>query len=227
MSGTSDPRDEEAERALRAGMQTTVLSPEALQRIRLATEAEWRANTLDRRPRVGLMAAASVLLMVGLGAFTLYVVNTAPTVGLPMGTIARFEPPGIENRVLLGSDQPLRMGESLRVSQSIAARGNTLVSLASGGNLRVARGTEFEVEAPDKVRLESGELYVDMPPGARAADGFVITTKACHCWSSCSGWAVRQDASWCWSTTRCGTRSRRRACMAMCVACRRSRRCAR
>ena len=33
-----------AERALREGLRTPALSPEAMQRIRAATQAEWRAN---------------------------------------------------------------------------------------------------------------------------------------------------------------------------------------
>src|SRR5688500_460347 len=172
--------DDEAERALRTGLQAKVLSPEALQRIRLATEAEWRANTRSRGPRrwAGLAAAASVVMIVGLAALTLYLVNAAPAPDLPLGTIARSESPGIERHRLLGGNQPLRVGESLDVSQSLITRGATLVSLAAGGNLRVARGTEFEIESQERVKLERGEVYVDIPPGAHAADDFIITTVA-------------------------------------------------
>jgi ferric-dicitrate binding protein FerR (iron transport regulator) len=181
-STTDDPRgdEDEAERALRSGLHASVLSPEALQRIRLATEAEWRANTQDRRSRRwgGLAAAASVVLVAGLGAFTLYLANAAPGAGAAMGTIARAESPGIVNRLLLRPDQSLRVGQSLHASQSLTALGDALVSLAAGGNLRVARGTGFEIESPNKVRLEHGEIYVDIPPGGRAADTFMITTAA-------------------------------------------------
>ncbi len=48
MSDSKDSNDGEdedvAERALREGLRTPALSPEAMQRIRAATQAEWRAN---------------------------------------------------------------------------------------------------------------------------------------------------------------------------------------
>ena len=57
-------------------------------------------------------------------------------------------------------------------------RGDSLVTLAGGGNLRVARASAIEVMAANAVRLERGELYVDIPPGSRGSDRFVVVTPA-------------------------------------------------
>jgi ferric-dicitrate binding protein FerR (iron transport regulator) len=72
---------------------------------------------------------------------------------------------------------PLAEGASVRVFQDLQARGEALIELAGGGNLRVARATEIEIVASDAVRLRRGEIYVDIPPGAN--DGrFRVVTRA-------------------------------------------------
>ena len=55
MSDLNDTNGEDegvAERALREGLRTPALSPEAMQRIRAATQAEWRANVQAPAPAV-------------------------------------------------------------------------------------------------------------------------------------------------------------------------------
>jgi ferric-dicitrate binding protein FerR (iron transport regulator) len=52
------------------------------------------------------------------------------------------------------------------------------VTLADGGNLRVARASAIEIVAAASVQLERGELYVDIPPGSRASDRFTVRTPA-------------------------------------------------
>ena len=77
MTGSTS-NDEAADQALRAGLRANGLSAEAMQRIRRATEAEWRAQVEaapapPRRRWVPLAAAASLVMLLVAGALTLYV----------------------------------------------------------------------------------------------------------------------------------------------------------
>ena len=51
--------ESEEERVLRENLRVHALSPEALHRIRLATEAEWRASVIPPRRRAGMGYAAA------------------------------------------------------------------------------------------------------------------------------------------------------------------------
>lgn len=177
-SSSNHSEDDEAMRALRTGLKADRLSPDALRRVRVAVEAEWRASTriprARRWPRIA--AAASVLVLAAAGS--LYYGLDPPPAGPPLGTIVKAQAPGVESRQLLGRRSPLHEGAALLAPQAVVARGDALIELASGGNLRVMHGTEFEVQASNIVKLEHGEIYVDIPPGAHASEHFVVTTPA-------------------------------------------------
>jgi ferric-dicitrate binding protein FerR (iron transport regulator) len=180
-SGDGMNDDDVADRALRSGLHANALSPEAMQRIRRATEAEWRAQVEaapapPRRRWVPLAAAASAILVLAASALTLYVNDQRAAAGALLGTVARVEAPGLQQTQWLRNDVPLPEGADLRVSQHLDARGDSLITLSGGGNLRVARASAFEVLSPDAIRLERGELYVDIPPGARASARFSVIT---------------------------------------------------
>jgi ferric-dicitrate binding protein FerR (iron transport regulator) len=188
-SDTRSP-DEAADAALREGLRSPGLSPEALQRIRSATEAEWRASVaqpqVEPRPRVRVVrswvkfaAAASVVLLAGAGVFGVIAYNNQSDVGMWVATVERSEAPGIELRQVLRADRPMPAGADLRVFARLEVRGDALLKLTGGGNLRVARGSSFDIPDAYTVRLESGELYVDIPPGARAGtEPFIVVTPA-------------------------------------------------
>jgi ferric-dicitrate binding protein FerR (iron transport regulator) len=175
--------DGAAERALREGLRAPGLSPEALQRIRAATQHEWRASLETGSARApahrrwwSLAAAATVGVLAVAAGWNVFMANPVNS-GAMLGTLARADAPGIvESRYLrnitLAVDSPLRAG------QSLDARGDSLVALDGGGNLRVARASAIEVMAANAIRLERGELYVDIPPGSRGADRFMVVTAA-------------------------------------------------
>jgi ferric-dicitrate binding protein FerR (iron transport regulator) len=177
MTDASLPPGDDAERALRDGLRAKALSPEALERIRRATEAEWRQSVAmsspPRRRAWPLALAASVVALIAVG---IYLGGTREVTAEFMGTVARAESPGIAQRQWFGRALPLSEGARLRVPQDLEARGDTRIDLAGGGNLRVARASAFEVVATNKLRLERGELYVDIPPGARGSDAFTVLT---------------------------------------------------
>lgn len=166
------------ENALRSGLRADALSPEAMARIRAATEAEWRAQvaTAPGMPwwrRGALLAAAASVLVVALGAITF-----TPSGGEQLGTLARADGAGLLEHRMLGRSAAVAVGVPVRSTNTFDSRGATLLALAGGGNLRVAPGSQFEVLAANQLRLKKGEVYVDIPPGEHVAAGFVVLTGA-------------------------------------------------
>ncbi len=168
--------DDETERALRDSLRTPALSAEALQRIRRATEAEWRATLTPRPARHWAPAiAAAVVVAVALGAVGMRLKPWSEP-GEPVGQLARAEAPGM---VLEGGwlrpDQVVSTGADLRVGERFDARGASLVALPAGGNLRIAPASKLDVIARNSIRLAAGELYVDFPRGSESKDFTVVT----------------------------------------------------
>jgi ferric-dicitrate binding protein FerR (iron transport regulator) len=186
-SNHNEPRNEgAADRALREGLRTPALSADAMQRIRTAAQQEWRAATQTESPAVlghpkrrwlSLAAAASVALLAGIVGWNVFLANPAND-GAVAGQVARFEAPGIVEPHFLRRDTFLSEGTALHAGQALDVRGDSLIELAGGGNLRLARATTFEVVAANAVKLERGELYVDIPPGSRGSDRFMVMTPA-------------------------------------------------
>ena len=172
-----------AERALREGLRAPALSPEAMQRIRAATQAEWRANVNTPAPvhgrtrRLSLAAAASVLMLAAAVGWNVFTTETADS-GAVLGQVVRFDSPGIVEPRYLRHDVALLAGAPLRAGHSLEARGDALIMLAGGGNLRVARASSIQVLAANAMKLERGEIYVDIPPSARGSDRFMVVTPA-------------------------------------------------
>lgn len=177
-----DGGEDVADRALREGLRAPGLSAEALQRIRAATEQEWRAAhpaepaRAPARRWVAFAAAASVAALAGVLGWQTFMTETAG--GAVVGQLTRADAPGIAESRLLRDDAVLSTGASLHVGQKLDVRGDSLIQLAGGGNLRVARASAFEVLAANSVKLQRGELYVDIPPGSRGSDRFMVLTPA-------------------------------------------------
>jgi ferric-dicitrate binding protein FerR (iron transport regulator) len=170
-------RDEDAtDRILRSGLRDKGLSSEALERIRRATEAEWRNNVAvpPRRRRFALAAAASVVLALA-GAFGFYSQDTQGNTDSLLGSVGKFDAPGVGLKRWLRSDAPLEAGAEVRVSNELRASGDSLILLSPGGTLRLARGTEISVPDQATILLTRGELYVDIPAGARLPELRVVT----------------------------------------------------
>ena len=117
-------REGSAERVLREGLKANVLSPEALQRIRQATEQEWRAATRApvRRTWRALAAVASIaVLAIGIGW-----VYLAPYLGTAngaiLGEVTSFDAPGMIEARPLRRDVALITGSMLRVGQALDVR---------------------------------------------------------------------------------------------------------
>lgn len=168
------------ENALRKGLKVNVLSDEALQRIRRATETEWRSAThvrIRRRPRY-LAVAAALIGIAGAGIWAFIALNGGAAEGAVLGQIAAVDSPGIFESRPFAADAPLATGTLIRGGQRLDSRGNSVVDIEGGGNLRIARASSLQIEGADTISLSRGELYVDIPPGAHAASSFRVLTRA-------------------------------------------------
>lgn len=169
----------EEERALRAGLHVNPLSPEAMSRIRAAAEAEWRASVVRHPRRWVLRAVAASLLVVALlGGLFVMIPDERRDQGEPLARLVLFDAPGVVEVHVLRPGTTLTEGAILRSGHTYRTSGQALLELADGGNLRMASGSEFEIIAQDDVRLERGEMYVDIPPGMHARAAFIARTVA-------------------------------------------------
>ena len=174
MSGLDD------EEILRSNLRVPALSPEALARIRRATEAEWRAQTGGSPRRLWIpRAAAAAIAVLALGAaWQFWVRGPGGTEGASMAQLARAEGAGVVEVRALWRNAALGVGSELRSGSDFEAHGGSLLKLHGGGNVRVAPNSRFEVLSANSVRLDRGEMYVDIPPGAHADASFVAVTGA-------------------------------------------------
>lgn len=168
------------EQILRSNLRVPALSAEALARIRRATEAEWRAQTgtSPRRLWIPRAAAAAVALLALAGAWQFWIRGAGMAGGEPLAQLARADGAGVVEVRTLWRDTAVGVGAELRSGGDFEARGGSLLKLLGGGNVRVAPNSRFEVLSANSVRLDRGEMYVDIPPGAHADASFVAVTGA-------------------------------------------------
>ena len=178
MNESDRPESALEERVLRDNLRMQALSPEALARIRQVTEAEWRAQVAPVRRRWMPVAAAAAALIAAVATWTLWSGSQPEMPGAPLARVERVEAPGA---VELGSwwrESAVNAGAELHAGQRLDLRGNTLLSLNGGGNVRLAHDSEVQVMSADSIRLVRGEMYVDIPPGSRGSRSFVAITDA-------------------------------------------------
>lgn len=168
------------EEILRDNLRVPALSPDALARIRRATEAEWRAQTgsSPRRLWIPRAAAAAAAVLALAAAWQFWMRGPGVAAGEPMAQLARAEGAGVVQLRSLWRDTAVGIGGELRSGSDFEARGGSLLKLHGGGNVRVAANSRFEVLSANSVRLDRGEMYVDIPPGAHKDASFVAVTGA-------------------------------------------------
>jgi ferric-dicitrate binding protein FerR (iron transport regulator) len=126
-------------------------------------------------PRAAAAAAAVLALA---AAWQLWVREPGSRRGAPVAQLARAKARASWSGVPCGAMPPSASGSELRTGGDFEARGGSLLKLHGGGNVRVAPDSRFEVLSANSVRLERGEMYVDIPPGAHADASFVAVTGA-------------------------------------------------
>jgi hypothetical protein len=179
--GRDDGLDAQVDRALTDALRTEPLGPDALARMRQATERDWQLATAKSgrslRVRSAILRAS---LAAALGVVVLTVLWRVSPVANPVifGRIARSDVGDVEVRFEVVRRHSLRVGDPLRTGDTLTTHGPALISLSNGGTLRVAANTVMEVTGGTESSLKRGQIYVDLPPSATAKSPFRVVTRA-------------------------------------------------
>jgi ferric-dicitrate binding protein FerR (iron transport regulator) len=167
----NDPgSDHELDRTLTDVLRTPSLDAQALERIRVVVENEWRASTLlQRRSRSirrwtwASLSAAVVLIALTTAWF-------AKHTGEPVvfGSISRSD----------GGADVRHVGDPLRSGDRVSTHGPMLVSVAAGGSLRIAADSTIDITSGTEIRLERGKIYIDLPPAPAVSARLNVWTHA-------------------------------------------------
>src|SRR5260221_4829896 len=184
-SKNSDAASSEDE-LLTSALRTPALSEDALERVRVAVEDEWRATTIVgaavRRQHTApssrlrwFALAATVVAAVGVASgIARPPAQTAP----PVGSVSRTDEGALSVLSAHFSRRNLTQGGELRVGDRVTAQGPALVALARGGTLRISAKSKLAVISPSEISLERGLIYLDIPEGAGAGSPLRIITNA-------------------------------------------------
>jgi hypothetical protein len=175
-----DALDAQLDRALTDALRTQALGPDAVARIRLAAEREWKLATgkggRASRARFGLWASLAAAL--GIVALTVLWYGSPVADPAIFGLVARSGVGDAEVRFEIVRHRSLKVGDTLRTGDIIKTHGPVLISLSDGGTLRVAADTVIKVTAETQAWLQRGQVYVDLPPGTAVKSPFRLATRA-------------------------------------------------
>jgi hypothetical protein len=168
---SNDPgSDKELDRTLTDVLRTPPLDSQALERIRVVVENEWRASTLlqrrtrtIRRWRWASLSAAVVLIALTTAWFAKH--TGEPAV---FGSISRSD----------GGADVRHVGDPLRSGDRVSTHGPMLVSVAAGGSLRIAADSTIDITSGTEIRLERGKIYIDLPPAPAVSARLNVWTRA-------------------------------------------------
>jgi hypothetical protein len=170
--------ERDIERALTGVMRAESLDPKVLARMHAAVGQEWQA-AVDVAPRSWLAGRKRWVAIAA--AASLAAVTTAWFAGPPVspvvfGSIARLNEPDTDVRFMIVRHRTLRVGDALRAGDTFATRAAVLVSLGTGGTLRVAAASVVEILSATEIRLTKGMIYVDKPPIPRSSERLRVAT---------------------------------------------------
>jgi FecR protein len=179
-NGQDPGSDARVDRALADALRTRPLDPDALARIHAATAREWQLATgkggRPLRSRAALWASFAAAL--GILALTALWYVSPATDSAIFGVIARSGAGDADVRFEILRQRALQVGDTLRGGDTLVTHGPALISLASGGTLRIAADTVMEVTGKTAVVLSRGQIYVDLPPGTTTKRPFQVGTRA-------------------------------------------------
>lgn len=172
---------DEVDSILRRGLQTDPLSPAAMERIRAATETQWRAavGVVELKPRWRIYTAAAAVFMLLLVSGLFVMVRSPGFLSeTVLSRLERMEYPGVVELHTWSHDRSLASGETLRKGQRILARGGARIALPRAGSLRIAPGTTLKVKSDGRFILSDGDVYVDVPAAVSNQISLVLQTPA-------------------------------------------------
>jgi ferric-dicitrate binding protein FerR (iron transport regulator) len=159
----SDPEsDKELDRTLTDVLRTPPLDAQALERIRMVVENEWRASTASPRRscavrRWGWASLSAAVVLIALT--TTWFARHAGTPAV-FGSVSRSDGDGVDVH---------GVGDSLRAGDIVRTHGPMLVRVAAGGSLRIAADSTVDITSATEIRLERGKIYLDLPPAPAPA----------------------------------------------------------
>ena len=173
--------DEDIARVLQAAAPRVRPPAEMENSVRGRLRGVWLELVAERRARrrrgIGLALAA------GLATATLAVWLAAPEIIAPSPEVATLARATGDVRVESGwfsGPEAVGPGAALRAGQTLAtgANGRVAIVLAGGPSARLDHSTRIALEAPDRLVIEQGALYVDTGDGPRSAARLAIVTPA-------------------------------------------------
>ncbi len=182
-SQNSDPFSNENE-LLTSALRMPALNQDALERVSVAVEREWRAATSGAAAGTQRTAPSSRRRWFALAAAVVAAVGVVSWIARPpaqaalFGSVSRTDEGALS---VLSAHYPgrnLTQGGELRVGDRLTAQGPALVALARGGTLRISATSELAVISRGQIALERGLIYLDFPSGTGAGDPLRIITKA-------------------------------------------------
>lgn len=182
-----EPDDDEALGSLLRGAGSRAQPPESVAReVRAAVEAEWRSVVRGRtvtpiRPSRRRFTGGVLALAEGVGALAIGL-RLLPSTSPPGPVVARVDRTvgGVE----LGSDgsgwQSPAAGGAIRQGQEFRTGpgGRAAVRFPGGASLRLDAGTTVAFEAPDRLALRAGAVYLDSGASSPVpGPGLVVATR--------------------------------------------------
>jgi ferric-dicitrate binding protein FerR (iron transport regulator) len=172
--------DKELDRTLTDLLRAPPLDSQALERIRVVVENEWRTATASHRRsrairRWGWASLAAAVVVVAVT--TAWLAKFAGEAAV-FGSISRSDGIGVDVRFASIRRRTLHVGDPLRAGDTVKAHGPMLVLLAAGGSLRIAADSAVDITSAVEIRLERGKIYVDMPPAPAAPARLNVWTHA-------------------------------------------------
>jgi len=177
---TDETEDDGVEALLRQVGARDEPSAAAMDEVRQAVHAEWRAVVAQRKRQRRTLTfgiAASIALVAIVASWVLRF--AAPEPGIEL-TVARIEGQG---PLVTARGEPTRallMGESISVGAALSTDDATRIALqyGAGTSVRIDRNSTIERVAPDRFLLSAGAVYVDAHPQVAADASLVIETRA-------------------------------------------------
>jgi ferric-dicitrate binding protein FerR (iron transport regulator) len=170
--------------------------PEAYERALRAATAAWQSKTRRRRQgRFSLWLAAGIAAISAVALFDRYLDVQAP---IRAGEVSRAVGP-VEWRAAEGEGwRAVLQGKSLSAGGTLRTReGWAAISLASGVTLRVAQASEVRLQAPSRIHVVEGVVYVDTHASTASARRIEVVTDVGTAWDVGTQFEVLyRNATW-------------------------------
>lgn len=172
-------QDQDIERVLKSAGAREKPPAEIERALRDGLRAEWRAMLHERRDRQRRFTALA--LAAGVVAAAIGVWIAAPQLAKPgdaVGSVTLATGGLTAKSGFFGSRSDLKVGDSLRVGQTLTTRpgGRGALALPGGVSVRLDGSTRLTLASATEITLDRGALYIDAKSGAAGSPRLDVTT---------------------------------------------------